>query len=75
MAINWSRELLGSDGHEFKYVSLRLVTYLVPNADYRPERWKNIPEAASQIPGVWSHLMTFLGGPRACIGYRFSLVE
>ena len=75
MAINRSRELWGSDGLEFKYVSLRLVTYLVPNADCRPERWQNILETVSQIPGVWSHLMTFLGGPRACIGYRFSLVE
>ncbi|KAM5542244.1 hypothetical protein V8D89_004117 [Ganoderma adspersum] len=27
------------------------------------------------VPGVWSHLFTFLGRPHACIGYRFSLVE
>ncbi|KAH7882875.1 cytochrome P450 [Phlebopus sp. FC_14] len=47
-----------------------------PDADeFRPERWENLPEAVSSIPGVWSHLMTFLGGPRACIGYRFSIVE
>ncbi|KDR80817.1 hypothetical protein GALMADRAFT_241271 [Galerina marginata CBS 339.88] len=43
--------------------------------EFRPERWQEIPEAASTIPGVWGNLMTFLGGPRACIGYRFSLVE
>ncbi|KAN0097940.1 Cytochrome P450 [Tylopilus felleus] len=43
--------------------------------EFKPERWQNIPGAVSQIPGVWGHLMTFLGGPRACIGYRFSLVE
>jgi hypothetical protein len=43
--------------------------------DWRPERWDNLPEAVSNIPGVWGHLLTFLGGPRACIGYRFSLVE
>ena len=24
---------------------------------------------------MWGHLLTFLGGPHACIGYRFSLVE
>jgi len=43
--------------------------------DFRPERWDNVPEAAASIPGVWGNLMTFLGGARACIGYRFSLVE
>jgi len=43
--------------------------------EFRPERWESIPEATSAIPGVWSNLLTFLGGPRACIGYRFSLVE
>ena len=41
----------------------------------RPERWENPPETIASMPGVWGHLMTFLGGPRACIGYRFSLVE
>ncbi|KAF9803876.1 hypothetical protein IEO21_09549 [Rhodonia placenta] len=43
--------------------------------EFRPERWGSVPEAAQQIPGVWSNLMTFIGGPRACIGYRFSLIE
>ncbi|PCH37141.1 hypothetical protein WOLCODRAFT_83766, partial [Wolfiporia cocos MD-104 SS10] len=43
--------------------------------EFRPDRWENIPEAAKRIPGVWGNMMTFLGGPRACIGYRFSLVE
>ncbi|KAG2159211.1 cytochrome P450 [Suillus bovinus] len=43
--------------------------------EFNPDRWASLPEATSQVPGVWGHLMTFLGGPRACIGYRFSLVE
>ncbi|KAI8972453.1 cytochrome P450 [Trametes punicea] len=43
--------------------------------EFRPERWERPPEAISSIPGVWGHVMTFLGGPRACIGYRFSIVE
>ncbi|KAH9894819.1 cytochrome P450 [Cubamyces lactineus] len=43
--------------------------------EFRPERWQHPPEAASAVPGVWGHLLTFIGGPRACIGYRFSLVE
>ncbi|KAH9894817.1 cytochrome P450 [Cubamyces lactineus] len=43
--------------------------------EFKPERWQQPPEEISAIPGVWSHLLTFIGGPRACIGYRFSLVE
>ncbi|KAH9851382.1 cytochrome P450 [Lenzites betulinus] len=43
--------------------------------EFRPERWEHIPETVSSMPGVWGHLLTFIGGPRACIGYRFSLVE
>ncbi|KAH9894821.1 cytochrome P450 [Cubamyces lactineus] len=43
--------------------------------EFKPQRWQRPPEEISVIPGVWGHLLTFLGGPRACIGYRFSLVE
>ncbi|KAF8177631.1 cytochrome P450 [Pholiota molesta] len=43
--------------------------------EFKPERWQNIPEAVSNIPGIWGNMMTFNGGPKACIGYRFSLVE
>ncbi|CAL1696958.1 unnamed protein product [Somion occarium] len=43
--------------------------------EFRPERWENLPEAVTEVPGVFSHLLTFVAGPRACIGYRFSVVE
>ncbi|KAG6854181.1 hypothetical protein C0991_009833 [Blastosporella zonata] len=43
--------------------------------EFKPERWESTPEAAASIPGVWGNMLTFLGGPRSCIGYRFSLVE
>ncbi|EIN14704.1 cytochrome P450 [Punctularia strigosozonata HHB-11173 SS5] len=59
--INHASHIWGNDAHEFK-----------------PERWLEpgtMPEAFSHNPGVWGHMLTFLGGPRACIGYRFSLVE
>jgi cytochrome P450 len=45
------------------------------STEFKPERWANIPDAAASVHGVWSNLLTFIGGPRACIGYRFSLVE
>ncbi|KAJ7778746.1 cytochrome P450 [Mycena maculata] len=46
-----------------------------PNAtEFIPERWES-QVISNSIPGVWGHMLTFLGGPRACIGYRFSLVE
>lgn len=46
--------------------------------EFKPERWlKDLPSsvAESRTPGVYSSLMTFLAGPRACIGFRFSLLE
>ncbi|KAG8768680.1 hypothetical protein FRC12_005439 [Ceratobasidium sp. 428] len=42
---------------------------------FKPERWDNLPEAVKDMPGVWSHLMTFIHGNRSCIGYRFALIE
>ncbi|KZT61467.1 cytochrome P450 [Calocera cornea HHB12733] len=49
-----------------------------PDAEaFRPERWETAEgtEGANVIPGIYAHQMTFIGGPRACIGYRFSVIE
>ncbi|KAJ7183648.1 cytochrome P450 [Mycena filopes] len=43
--------------------------------EFKPERWENIPERATAIPGVWGNLMTFFAGPHNCIGFRFSITE
>ncbi|KAF9052940.1 cytochrome P450 [Panaeolus papilionaceus] len=43
--------------------------------EFKPERWMSLPKETSVIPGVWGNTLTFLGGPRSCIGYRFSLTE
>ncbi|KAH9941813.1 cytochrome P450 [Epithele typhae] len=46
--------------------------------EWKPERWLSpLPEALSEahIPGIYSNLMTFIGGGRACIGFKFSQLE
>jgi len=43
--------------------------------EFKPERWESLPDPVSSIPGVWGNMLTFLGGPHACIGYRFALLE
>ncbi|KAF9236431.1 cytochrome P450 [Melanogaster broomeanus] len=61
LACNRSRELWGEDALEWK-----------------PERWLSpLPSTVTgaQIPGVYSHLMTFSGGGKSCIGFKFSQLE
>ncbi|KAJ3570545.1 hypothetical protein NP233_g4328 [Leucocoprinus birnbaumii] len=43
--------------------------------EFKPERWETPQEATSGVPGIWGNMLTFFGGPRACIGYRFSLAD
>ncbi|KAI0059722.1 cytochrome P450 [Artomyces pyxidatus] len=47
-------------------------------ADWKPERWlAPLPDsvADARIPGIYSNTLTFLGGGRACIGFKFSQLE
>ncbi|TCD64103.1 cytochrome P450-dit2 [Steccherinum ochraceum] len=46
--------------------------------EWKPERWLSpLPDAVidARIPGVYSNLMTFFGGGRSCIGFKFSQLE
>ncbi|KAE9401520.1 cytochrome P450 [Gymnopus androsaceus JB14] len=46
--------------------------------EWKPERWLSpLPDSVtdSKSPGVYSHLMTFSGGSRSCIGFKFSQLE
>ncbi|KAF9812459.1 hypothetical protein IEO21_06177 [Rhodonia placenta] len=46
--------------------------------EWKPERWLSpLPRAVTEasIPGVYSNLMSFMGGKRACIGFKFSEME
>ncbi|KAH6909120.1 cytochrome P450 [Coprinopsis sp. MPI-PUGE-AT-0042] len=61
LSCNRSRDLWGPDALEWK-----------------PERWFNdLPKELieAKVPGVYSNLMTFLGGSRACIGFKFAQLE
>ncbi|KDR76354.1 hypothetical protein GALMADRAFT_68050 [Galerina marginata CBS 339.88] len=61
MAANRNPEIWGPDSYEWK-----------------PERWLNpLPDTVTgaHMPGIYSNLMTFLGGGRACIGFKFSQLE
>ncbi|CAE6414136.1 unnamed protein product [Rhizoctonia solani] len=45
---------------------------------FRPERWlEKLPDSVSEAKtsGIYSSMMTFSAGPRACIGFKFSLLE
>ncbi|VDB88479.1 unnamed protein product [Peniophora sp. CBMAI 1063] len=60
-AVNRSKQIWGADAHEWK-----------------PERWLSpLPQSVldAHIPGVYANTLTFSGGSRACIGFKFSLLE
>ena len=48
-----------------------------PDAEvFRPERWletEKLPDGVLEMPSL--AFPTFLAGPRACIGFRFSIIE
>ncbi|XP_006462835.1 hypothetical protein AGABI2DRAFT_144299 [Agaricus bisporus var. bisporus H97] len=70
LGANTNPDIWGPDSHEWK-----------------PERWlSQLPDtvAGAHMPGVYSHVMTFLGGGRACLahdsecyssGFKFSQLE
>jgi len=46
--------------------------------EFRLERWlEPLPGTVTgaSIPGIFSHLMTFIGGSRSCLGMRFAIYE
>ncbi|KAI0822981.1 cytochrome P450 [Trametes gibbosa] len=46
--------------------------------EWKPERWLAALPAAvehAKIPGVYSNMMTFMGGVRSCVGFTFSQLE
>ncbi|KDR76158.1 hypothetical protein GALMADRAFT_210825 [Galerina marginata CBS 339.88] len=46
--------------------------------EWKPDRWlRPLPDSVvnAHIPGVYSHLLTFLAGGRACMGFKFAQLE
>ncbi|EKM49766.1 uncharacterized protein PHACADRAFT_214286 [Phanerochaete carnosa HHB-10118-sp] len=46
--------------------------------EWKPERWlQPLPKTLGEahVPGIYANLMTFLGGGRACLGFKFSQLE
>jgi cytochrome P450 len=35
----------------------------------------DLPSSVSDVPGLWANLMTFIGGQKACIGFKFAILE
>lgn len=42
---------------------------------FNPDRYDRAGLPMKSVPGVYGNLLTFLGGPHNCIGYRFALAE
>ncbi|KAJ7458177.1 cytochrome P450 [Mycena latifolia] len=59
-AANHNRQIWGEDALEF-----------------RPERWigGNAESVTTKMCGVYANTLTFLGGGRSCIGFKFSQLE
>ncbi|KAH9487411.1 Cytochrome P450 monooxygenase 91 [Psilocybe cubensis] len=58
--------------------SNRLESIWGPDAKkWRPERWleDSKDSTAGRLPGIYSGMMSFLGGGRSCVGYRFAQIE
>jgi cytochrome P450 len=56
--------------------------------DFNPERWIKrdpteptlvtgtaTPEGVGEGPGVWCNVMTFIDGPRRCVGYKLGIMQ
>ncbi|KAF7331131.1 Cytochrome P450 [Mycena sanguinolenta] len=54
----------------------RLPTIWGPDAhEFKPSRWLEKTPYRGQAMGPYSNLLTFLQGPRMCIGWRFAITE
>ncbi|KAJ7917419.1 cytochrome P450 [Mycena leptocephala] len=43
--------------------------------DFKPSRWTDGSTYKEDALGPYANLLSFLGGPRACLGWRFAILE
>ena len=70
--INTSPEIWGPDALEFdpsRWLRPPLATS--PSSTTTEDQ----PAPSAALPSILPHIITFLGGPRACIGHRFAMGE
>ncbi|ODN87686.1 hypothetical protein L198_06910 [Cryptococcus wingfieldii CBS 7118] len=63
-AVNTSPTLWGPDAESFN-----------PCRFLDDDRTPGTCKSSTKVPGVYGNLMTFIGGPRNCIGYKFALQQ
>lgn len=79
--LNWSHQFWGSDALEFKSVTLSKVSRChhahgrITYFSNRPDRWKSSKILASTGLGIDQHVLTFIDGPRKCLGYQMGTLE
>ncbi|KAJ7706346.1 cytochrome P450 [Mycena rosella] len=60
------------------YTNLSKTIWGEDATEFKPERWLNdlegVPASAKEYPG-YHHIMTFLEGPKQCLGMRFAVLE
>lgn len=54
------------------YINSKTELWGSDSRQFNPDRWDNVH---ANVPGVWGNLMTFIGGPRNCIGHRLTILE
>ncbi|KAJ7673673.1 cytochrome P450 [Mycena polygramma] len=54
----------------------RLSSHWGPKADkFKPSRWLEGEVSPGDAVGPYANLLSFMGGPRTCLGWRFALLE